>query len=61
MCYFYFEVLNNYNFDVFINFQKYYELKQYKFALKLIKQILSNPKCNEHGGTAFAIIYYCIY
>ena len=28
-----------------------YEQKQYKTALKIAKQILSNPKCADHGGT----------
>lgn len=32
-------------------FQKCYEQKQYKNGLKFAKQILSNPKCAEHGET----------
>lgn len=32
-------------------FQKSYEMKQYKNGLKLAKQILSNPKYTEHGET----------
>ena len=31
-------------------FQKCYEQKQYKNGLKFAKQILSNPKFQEHGG-----------
>lgn len=31
--------------------QKSYEQKQYKNGLKFAKQILSNPKFAEHGGT----------
>jgi peptide alpha-N-acetyltransferase len=27
-----------------------YECKQYKNGLKFAKQVLSNPKCAEHGG-----------
>ena len=30
--------------------QRSYECKQYKNGLKFAKQILSNPKCAEHGG-----------
>ncbi|XP_055333659.1 N-alpha-acetyltransferase 16, NatA auxiliary subunit-like [Paramacrobiotus metropolitanus] len=30
---------------------KMYEQKQYKSALKIAKQILSNPKCADHGET----------
>ena len=33
--------------------QKSYEQKQYKNGLKFAKQILSNPKFSEHGGTWF--------
>lgn len=32
-------------------FQKCYEQKQFRNGLKFAKQILSNPKCAEHGET----------
>jgi peptide alpha-N-acetyltransferase len=38
-------------FDPSPLFQKCYEYKQYKNGLKFAKQILSNPKYQEHGET----------
>lgn len=36
--------------NVLYYFQKSYEHKQYKNGLKFAKQILTNPKYQEHGG-----------
>jgi len=37
--------------------QKCYEQKQYKNGLKFAKQILTNPKFQEHGGRCNALQY----
>uniref|UniRef100_A0A915K8L6 N-alpha-acetyltransferase 16, NatA auxiliary subunit n=1 Tax=Romanomermis culicivorax TaxID=13658 RepID=A0A915K8L6_ROMCU len=39
------------------HYKKCYERKEYKSGLKFAKQILSNPKCVEHGGKMFEVIY----
>ena len=42
--------------------QKCYEQKQYKNGLKFAKQILSNPKFQEHGGKSnhtFRVLSIC--
>ena len=36
---------------VILQTQRCYEVKQYKNGLKFARQILSNPKFSEHGGT----------
>lgn len=56
------------NRSKYCDLQKSYEQKQYKNGLKFAKQILSNPKFAEHGGTLWSysftlclcilIIYY---
>ena len=46
-----------------LSLQKCYEQKQYKNGLKFAKQILSNPKFQEHGGKlnrAFSVLGKCI-
>ena len=46
----YIENLDQPQFVFHYSFQKCYEQKQYKNGLKFAKQILSNPKFQEHGG-----------
>jgi hypothetical protein len=46
---------------VLIFFQKCYEQKQYKNGLKFAKQILGNPKFQEHGGEQNNKEFNCIF
>ena len=45
---------SQFNRPIYCDLQKSYEQKQYKNGLKFAKQILSNPKFAEHGGTLWS-------